>query len=278
MFKILNWRLFLEKVGNLSISNKDSYIEGMNKTLIDKSFFMDKLNYDVIVDFGCADGSLLEYVSKINPSIKIIGYDLDKDMLSKAKSKLGEDALITDDWDEVVSSIQYYEKPLLNLSSVIHEVYSYSNSNVIKSFWENQVFGGDFLWVVIRDMIPSVRLGKKDISKFKDDVRNVKMKSDKKYLDSFENRWGTISNNYRTFIHYLLKYRFIENWEREVNENYLPVSIETVINKIPSDYKIVYQDRFVLPFLKKQVKKDFNIDLFNPTHAKMIIKNNKFRK
>jgi len=74
-----------------------------------------------------------------------------------------------------------------------------------------------------------------------------------------------------------MKYRFTDNWDREVNENYLPVSLETVKSKIPNNYKIILEENFLLPFLKTQVKKDFNVDLTHSTHTKMIIKNLKFK-
>ncbi len=199
-------------------------------------------------------------------------------MLQKASSILGEDALLTSSWDEVVTELNNYENPLLNLSSVIHEVYSYSHSSIIKKFWESQVFGGNFKWITIRDMIPSVEIHKNEISKFINDVEKVRELADEKYLQSFENRWGEIDNNYRTFVHYLLKYRYTDNWEREVNENYLPVSLETVKKKIPSSYKIVYEKDFILPFIQQQVKKDFDVEITHSTHTKLIIKNNNFRK
>jgi hypothetical protein len=276
---ILNWQLFLEElVGEKPISNLQSYIDGMGKTMQDKLFFADMVNFDVIVDFGCADGTFLEYISKMNPSIRVIGYDLDETMLSQARTRLGRRALLTSNWDEVVNDLLRYKSPLLNLSSVIHEVYSYSHPKVVRDFWNTQVFGGDFKWITIRDMIPSVQLGKEEISQFKDDVRKVKMKTDSYYLKSFEARWGTISDNYRTFMHYLLKYRYTDNWDREVNEDYLPVSLETVKNKIPNDYKIVHEEDFLLPFLKSQVKSDFNVDLTHSTHTKMVIRNLNFKR
>lgn len=277
--KILNWFLFLEEfVGEKPILDIQSYITGMNLSIQDKLFFVDLLDFDVIVDFGCADGTFLESISKIKPKTKIIGYDIDPEMLSKAKSKLGKNSIVTDDWDLVTKSLHYFNKPLLNLSSVIHEVYSYSNTNKIKYFWESQVFGGDFKSIVIRDMIPSTEISKSEISQFKDDVKKVKQKFDRNYINSFEEKWGSLNSNYRTLIHFLLKYRFTDNWEREVSENYLPISIETLRKKIPSGYKIVYEDSFLLPFLKNRVKKDFNIDLIHPTHTKMIITNKNFRK
>jgi len=275
---ILNWQLFLEEiVGEKPISNLQSYIEGMKYSMKDKLFFTDIVDFDVIVDFGCADGTFLEELSKIKPNVKLIGYDLDDEMLSKAQSRLGKKALVTNNWYDAVKYTSSFKNPLLNLSSVIHEVYSYSRPSVISQFWNSQVFGGDFKYITIRDMIPSIEIEKKEISHFKDDVRKVRSKTDRFYLDSFEKKWGTISNNYRTFVHYLMKYRYTENWDREVNENYLPVSLETVKSKIPGDYKIVYEEYFLLQFLKDQVKKDFNVELTHSTHTKMILKNTKFK-
>lgn len=277
---ILSWQLFLEElVGEKPIADIQSYIDGMGLSMKDKlNFVFDNVNFDVIVDFGCADGSYLANMSRLNPKAKLIGYDLDPTMLSKAKSILGKDAILTDNWDEVRTAVQSYKSPLLNLSSVIHEVYSYSNSNTIKFFWEKQVFGGDFKFISIRDMIPSSVVSKSEMNEFKDEVKKVRRLSDPKYLKSFEDKWGTINDNYRTFMHYLLKYKYIENWDREVNENYLPVSLETLKSKIPSNYKIAYEDNFVLPYLQSQVNKDFGIHITHPTHTKLIIRNLKFRR
>lgn len=277
--KILKWQLFLEElVGEKPIVDIQSYIDGMGMSISDKMFFVDRSNFDVIVDFGCANGSFLSKLQKTNPNAKLIGYDLDTTMISKAKTILGKRATLTNNWSEVVSITQKYKSPLLNLSSVIHEVYSYSGSNEIRKFWDDQVFGGDFRFISIRDMIPSVEMEKSEISEFKDDVRKVRRLSDSDILNSFENRWGPINHNYRTFIHYLLKYRYVDNWEREVNENYLPLSLETLKSKIPQNYKIAFEDNFILSFLQQQIKKDFGISISHPTHTKMLIKNLRFRK
>jgi hypothetical protein len=277
--RIFNFKLFLEElVGEKPISNLQSYIEGMSYSLMDKLFFVDLINFDCIVDFGCADGSFLEKLSKIKPGVKIIGYDLDPLMLDQASSKLGKGATLTDNWSDAIKQTSGYKSPLLNLSSVIHEVYSYTKiKSEIGYFWSNQVFGGDFKYITIRDMIPSVDMEKEQMSQFKQDVKNVRMKSDEFYLKSFEENWGSINGNYRTFMHYLLKYKFTDNWDREVKENYLPVSLETIKSKIPNQYKITYEESFILEHLKRQVKQEFNIDLNHSTHTKMIIKNTKFK-
>jgi 23S rRNA U2552 (ribose-2'-O)-methylase RlmE/FtsJ len=275
---ILNWKLFLEElVGEKPISNYDRYITEMEKGMGDKLFFINEVDFDVIVDFGCANGSFLAAVQKLKPEVKIIGYDLDDEMLRKASDKLGDKALLTNNWSDVILEISKYRKPLLNLSSVIHEVYSYSHPNLVKKFWENQVFGGDFKWITIRDMIPSVQMHRNEIEKFKDDVEKVRQKADTRYLSSFEDRWENIGNNYRTLVHFLLKYKYTDNWSREVNENYLPITLETLKKKIPTSYKIIKEDAFVLPFIQKQIFRDFGVKITHSTHVKMIIRNSRFK-
>ena len=268
---ILNWEKYIESVGNIPISDIDSYINGMEMGYQDKLFFLDKIDTDVIVDFGCADGTILSKINKLYPKIKLIGYDLDEKMLTIARKKNNNNSLLTNKWEAVTEEIKKYKNPTLVLSSVIHEVYSYSNTFIIKKFWENQVFGSNFKWICIRDMIPSSKMSRYDIEHFKDDVELVRKNSNKFYLDSFENIWGSINSNYRTFIHFLLKYKYTDNWDREVNENYVPISIETLYKKIPKSYKIIYEDNFILSSLQKQVKLDFGIKIDHTTHTKMII-------
>jgi SAM-dependent methyltransferase len=275
---MLNWDKFNEKnVGHSPISNIQSYINGMMSSHVDKLFFLNIIDPDIIVDFGCANGMILSKINEIKPNVKLVGYDIDQTMISKAEELIGTKATLTTSWSNVLDQLGEYKRPALILSSVIHEVYSYSNSTDIKNFWDNQVFSGDFKWISIRDMIPSVEIHKEDMDKFIDDVQKVRKLSNIKYLRSFESRWGRIDSNYRTFTHYLLKYRFIDNWEREVRENYLPVSLETIYKKIPNDYRILYEYDFILPFLQKKVKEDFDIQLNHTTHTKMVIVNTKFR-
>ena len=276
--RILNWELFLEElVGENEISNYQTYADGMAKSMDDKLFFVNNIDFDVIVDFGCANGIFLSKLQTMKPNVKIIGYDLDDVMLSKARVVLGEEALLTSSWDEVVNELSNYENPLLNLSSVIHEVYSYSHSSVIKKFWEKQVFGGNFKYITIRDMIPSSDIHKNELENFKQDVKKVRKRANNSFLNDFEKRWGSIDDNYRTFCHFLLKYRYIDNWEREVGENYLPVSLETVKTKIPSSYSIEYEQDFIVPFIKDKVGKDFGVKITHSTHVKMVLKNNNFK-
>lgn len=105
--KILNFKLFLEElVGDKPISNYDNYVKDMENSMPDKMFFIHNINFDVIVDFGCANGIFLSKLQKIKPNVKIIGYDLDDDMLKKAKLILNEDVLLTNDWNQVIKEVR----------------------------------------------------------------------------------------------------------------------------------------------------------------------------
>lgn len=272
---ILDWKSFntINEGYTLGspIINYEIYNERMDKSVDDKLFFLNKIDFDVIVDFGCANGALLSIIEKNKPNVKIIGYDLDRTMLDMAKSYLSDNVMLTDNWSEVINEISKYKKPLLNLSSVIHEVYSYSLPKDVGMFWKTRVFGNSFKYIIIRDMLPSSKIDNINTNSFKVDVERVYEVYDPIYLKSFESRWGSLYGSYRTFMHFLLKYRYTNNWEREVNENYVPVSFETVRSKIPNNYRVIFEDHFVLPFIQDQVIKDFDIRIKYPTHSKFII-------
>ena len=50
-----------------------------------------------------------------------------------------------------------------------------------------------------------------------------------------------------------------------------PIILEDLMEAIPNNYKSVYKEHFVLPYIKKVIKKDFDIDLIDNTHLKMIL-------
>jgi len=271
--KISNWKSFIESLQENPISNIDLYNKRMEGSLIDKLFFIKKIKFDSIVDFGCADGILLQKIYEINPNIKLIGYEIDPVELEICQSKLKSKAFITDNWAEIADKTKYDKSPILCLSSVIHEVYSYASDDVsIDRFWNERVFGGIFKYIVIRDMITSDSID--DEKNFKNDVDKIKSKFDPSYIKSFENIWGNLENSYKQLTHFLLKYNYTNNWQREVRENYFPMTISELRSKIPSNYSIVYEKNFILKYILDQVRNDFGIELRHPTHTKMIIKRN----
>ena len=271
----------------INFKNILSYNESMAKGMEDKLFFLNKINFTksksyLFVDFGCADGTLIDALYGILSSQGIhayyIGYDISDTMIDLAKTKFSHQAnpseiLFTTSWDEVMEKVNMYSKmeSVLILSSVIHEVYSYAESqDDIDLFWY-RILNGHFSHICVRDMMVSKDINHNpdiDIFNFIED--NIPHFTDRrKYLDDFIKHWGSIHEN-KNFIHYLLKYRWTLNWDREVHENYFPIYIEDFLKSFEEKYNISYFERFRVSFLEKCWKEDFNIEIEDTTHIKAI--------
>lgn len=255
-------------MSNNNISNYSSYISGMNKSYLDKLFFLDKIeNVDAILDFGCAQGDMLRHIHDISPEIDLYGYDNNSEMIAKANDCHSDIAIFDEDFNVICKKIDT-DTALLNLSSVIHEVYSYSKPNEIKEFWK-RVFDSGFQYISIRDLCLSKTADRE--TDMNDYVKAV-IKSTPTSLKEFESIWGKVRNN-KQLIHYLMKYRYIDNWQREVRENYFPITTEELLSKIPIDkYEIIYFEDYVLPYTYQKVKEDFGIEIKDNTHVKILLR------
>lgn len=248
-----------------AIADYTAYNKRMQLSMLDKLFFIDKITPDLIVDFGCADGVLLDAIGNMT-SVGLIGYDNDPEMV-KHSGKFP----IVSDWKEIESTVAEYSHPAINLSSVIHEVCHYGSKCDIDAFWK-QVFDSKFEFIIIRDMIPGRAI---DRVSCVNDVKKVYHKFlGTKALDDFERVWGSVENN-KQLIHFLLKYRYLTpNWEREVRENYMPVTRESLLARIPIEYDIIFHEHYVLPYLLQFVRDDLGIEIKDPTHMKLILRRN----
>lgn len=247
-----------------NISDVQTYTDGMKKSLLDKMFFIDKINSDTFVDYGCADGTMLKFMENMFNNYNYYGFDISKQMLTLATETYVGDIRFTDDWDSIQPS---FEKSTLILSSIIHEVYTYGSLQDVSLFWD-RVFNSGFRYIVIRDMMLS---NTSDRESDMNDVLNIQSNTDMFRLFQFEDKWGKIGNN-KNLIHYLLKYRYINNWDRENQENYLPLTVEHFTRLIPNKYKIIFHEHYTLPFLREKVCDDFGIELKDNTHIKIILK------
>lgn len=249
------------------ISDINAYNINMQKSLLDKAYFLSFVDSDTFVDFGCADGSLLKHIHNLFTDKNLIGYDISSEMLELANNNLkGCNVSLYNNFHDIVSNIKL-ENATLILSSVIHEVYSYGDVYSVNKFWE-QVFSNKFKYIVIRDL-----MAKKTIDRPSDinDIARVLHNGNKTHLAEFQNIWGNINNN-KNLVHFLLKYKWVENWNREVNENYFPIYIEDFLSKIPNNYNIDYYYEFIMPQTQQGIQKDFNIILKDTTHFKCILR------
>ena len=118
----------------------DTYNENMAKGLEDKLFFLNQLpeptltNRYLFVDFGCADGTLVNALYRIMGDKNwYVGYDISEQMIDLARTKMNDSpdcVVFTSDWGDVMKSVAKFQewgcttKRVLILSSVIHEKHS----------------------------------------------------------------------------------------------------------------------------------------------------------
>ena len=256
---------------NNEIQNIEVYNDRMAKTLIDKMFFIDKVDADVFIDFGCADGTVLGYLHDLFPNNYYVGYDINPDMITIAEEK-NKDRNIKffstiDDIKKYLSNFDSQHKVCLILNSVIHEIYSYSSYEQIEEFYDF-AFSGLFDYIAIRDMMPNQSINRPaDIT----DIARVRAFANQSQLSEFEDIFGSIDNN-KNLIHFLLKYKYLENWNRECRENYFPITTQQFVKRIPKNYCIDYYTEFLLPYAKRTIYEDFQINVKDTTHLKIILR------
>lgn len=259
------------------ILNYQFYNNEMKKGLEDKLFFLENSdvmsNIDVILDYGCANGALINELKEIIPEFKFVGFDIDPCMIEYAKKSNKENNVaFYDDFKKAEFRAMLFsnKKTALLLSSVIHEVYSYGTKKSIQDFWNN-LNNGKHDYIIIRDM----SLSRNDVflNELDDNMlRKVLLNGDVKQIVDYQNVWGEFKNN-KDLLHFLFKYRYLDNWTREVDENYFPIYLEDYDNLIDYDqFEILYKEHYLLPFQKEVILKDFGINIENKTHLKMILK------
>ena len=255
------------------INNYNTYIYGMRKSLEDKLFWYDLVqDYDTVVDFGCADGSLLKALEERNDERKLkkrlVGIDNNEIMLNKAKENIPEGYFFSSFNDFIPT-----DYTVLNLSSVIHEVYSYCSKEEIDKFWYN-VFNNHYRYIAIRDMMVSKSIHDNRErptywipSEYRDQFEDY---CNKRGVGVFEGQCNPIIT-----LEFYLKYRYVENWERESREHYFPIYLEELLKKIPVGYEIIYLDHYILPYAKAKAKEDIGVDIVDNTHCKILLRRSK---
>ncbi len=236
----------------IQIKDNEAYLSRMRRTYYDKAWFMTIIPPDIetIVDFGCADGGFIQFLKSAYPEYNYIGIDnnpyfieiCERNNIVCYKSLL-----------ELVSIPINHEKTLLVLNSVMHEIYSYKCQ---LTFWRDiKVFSPKY--IAFRDMY--VRNCGEYGSRIEQDFENaIKGNFMEEHYNDFVNVWGKLVDGY-TATHFLLKYFYNENWQRELEENYIPFHYRELHTKIRNaGYNITFERFFGLPYLKEKWHNDFN--------------------
>lgn len=247
------------------IKDYNVYTARMQKSVYDKMFFVDKIfdsHIDTFLDFGCGDGELMRCLKEFMPNLRFVGYDINPTMIEKARIN-APFAEYYSQWEDVKVNPN---TTILNLSSVLHEVYTYSTPEELDTFWQRITIPG-WAYITVRDMFKNPQNAMIDTT-WKQIIRERGCASK---LDDFERIWGPIQH-VNDAIHFLLKYRYTENWEREVAENYLPMTPDDLANHL-SNYQITWTSFESLPYIVHQVGVDFGINIQNiPTHLRVVFK------
>jgi ribosomal protein L11 methylase PrmA len=248
------------------IKNMDVYNAGMRKSMLDKIWWIDKINDDVdsVMDYGCADGTLLSMIHDMNPSLALFGYDFNSDMIDLASENVEAGCFATD-FNILNRLVSEKNKCVLIASSVFHEIENYSD--IVEEEY-SRIFNTGYKYIAIRDMFISEKS-----YKLSDQLTVAKVRQQFSYekIREFERFIGSLDYN-ENLLQFFLTYRYKENWDREVREDYFPHTIERFLHKVPDHYQVVYFEHYALPFVREQVWKDFGIQITEPTHAKILLK------
>lgn len=253
------------------IRNYKKYIELLKNGSLDKLFFCDKIfgEWKTLVDYGCADGSITKLIAEVFPDKMITGYDNDESMINIALNT-GSKPMNAN-----FVNLRPTTGDVLNLSSVLHEVYAYLKPEEIQEFWD-YVYKSGFKYIIIRDMLynrnQDFQLIFSNIQ-LRDTVKNWCEKNHclGEFM-RFEEVYGPTDQPVN-MVHFLLKYSYMTspNWERELFENYMGLSLNELISDIPDTYRIIYKDTYGLPFLEYKWRQDFNFNIHIRTHGKIIL-------
>ena len=244
---------------NDAINDNEWYIFKMEKSFEDKAWFTSIMPKDVdtIIDFWCANWAFISYLQKDFPNYNYIWIDNNYSFFHEAQDKWFQIFWTITDLVENknIGNIQYKSNStlLLLLNSVLHEVYSYTDP--LKFRDEVQLLNPKY--IAIRDMCAWWETDtEKMFNIIQKDIKGNAIK-EKNYSEFVKYRWSIKDRN--TLIHYLLKKDYRDNRNREVAENYLPLSKNWYEDILKINwYNIKISNPYLLEFLKNKWIHDFN--------------------
>ena len=254
--------------------NYNVYNDRMRRSMWDKAFFMDKVpDAQAIVDYGCADGSLVRFLHGLFPTMRFIGFDIDPAMIAAANAQREENTWFFSDIEAVPAKLREMKIPgsqtAINFSSVFHEVFHYSfDLSMIKEM----IASVDPQYLVVRDMMYDSLADETIISR--EIEARVREALPGWQIADFEKAHGPIRLR-KNLVHLLLKYKYTENWPRECAENYFSYTMEDLTAVLNDDhrYRPILFSRYILPWIRCDIENKFGIDSGNEftTHFSLIL-------
>jgi len=253
--------------------NFDKYTDEMRKSIWDKAFFMDKvIGAKCIIDFGCADGSLIFMLADMFPDIRFYGYDHLPEMINRARANTRSNTFFYNSWEfkDMCAHVKAAFEPdeiCINFSSVLHEVFSSSPSG--KANIEYMVKELKPKYITIRDMYYD---GNNHYIRFAhvNEIINA-LQVEPKYIDDFECFHGSIVNE-KGMLHFLMKYQWKDNgWKQELDEDYFSWTLDELF-AIIGDYSKLFEAYYMLPYYAEKWK-ELDLDpAYYHTHAQFVLR------
>ncbi|HOX96207.1 MAG TPA: class I SAM-dependent methyltransferase [Candidatus Woesebacteria bacterium] len=212
------------------IANPQIYLERMSKPLQEKLRVAKFITEGAksVLDVGCANGVVTIALAKMFPEVKFVGIDLNKDFIEIAKKEAEGVENISFEHVYLRERLANQERfDVVLFCSVLHEFFTYGEgiSTIVKAMADAHEILNPGGRLIIRDMVLFDYMTKADlwlpkmIAKVKNRSEIIPLISD------FEKYFGEIKS-IKQLNHFLLKYKYTDNWERECRENYTPVSFE----------------------------------------------------
>ena len=255
------------------IEDYSVYNDRMRRSMWDKAFFMDKVpGTELIIDYGCADGSLIRFLQSLFPSMHFIGFDIDPAMIEAANRERVGNMWFYSSADEMMAKIRELgierRRIAVNFSSVLHEIFHYDCD---RSVITDIIRGISPRYLVIRDMMYNAQDPDARVAEAAEHIRSVLPAWQ---VEQFEARWGSISLR-RNLAHLILKYKYVENWERECEENYFSYTLDDLSALLDPEgaFEPLLESRYVLPWCRYDCENNLGVDMGSEftTHFSLIL-------
>lgn len=244
------------------IANPKQYLERMSKPLQEKLKIAKFIPSGVknVLDVGCADGTVTLALADMFPAVTFVGIDLDQQFIEQAQQKVGTRKNVSFEKIYLRERLLRPERfDVVLFCSVLHEFYSYGEgiSTVVKALSDSHEMLNKKGTLIIRDMILYDYATRSELWVTEMKRKIISKEGVSHLFNDFEKIFGGMVS-IKQLNHFLLKYMYSDNWERESKENYVPVSFEEYdqIFRLLG-MSVLFQRSSTIPFLKEKWVADF---------------------
>ena len=244
------------------IVNPQRYLERMSKPLQEKLKIAKYIPQaaSTLLDVGCADGTITLALADMYPEMSFVGIDLNEDFINIARGRIGERKNVSFEHGYLRERLSNPERfDVVLFCSVLHEFFSYGEgiSTIVKALSDAHETLNKGGVLILRDMILYDYADKSEL--WVEETKNKVIAKEEvtHLLTDFETIFGP-TKTIKQLNHFLLKYMYADNWEREGGENYVPVSFEQYdqIFKLLG-MQVLFQRSSTIPYLKEKWESDF---------------------